>query len=463
MYKKQAITNVVNPIQLNNVSGLDNLSNFLKKEADKQIQKQKEIYTIKTQTTLVDSSKKLADTYNTDPVKLEEELNKNLDNILSNIDNEDIKINTYKQFLTIKQPLLTQAENNRIIQEDNDKKNSIYKHINSKIDTLSSFYDNMFNDTLGDNDIADYNINLQEVNELLQSKSIKNNPLFNQKDLENITKEDKRIKINSAVKHFNTLFENDPVAFKNRYNEWLNNPQTTQDRYSLTQEEYKSILSNANRLDKMLDTNTTTSEERSKTLINNKHINELEYRFNIAKDYEKDIIENTDFTGNKFLKDLDDYVEYARSEGLNKEEYDKYKSKIRSYYYAIADNILKENTNVKGGWFTSNNVLHDIVDVINDNISGYNEIEKTDLLGQAMTILSDNNINYGSKSTTEKEKAKKIMLNILADYYEIPKETPNKIEIIKQKKQERDKEETNKLLNNVVNMKIQQNIFDLNI
>lgn len=35
MYKKQAITNVVNPIQLNNVSGLDNLSNFLKKEADK--------------------------------------------------------------------------------------------------------------------------------------------------------------------------------------------------------------------------------------------------------------------------------------------------------------------------------------------------------------------------------------------------------------------------------------------
>lgn len=80
-----------------------------------------------------------------------------------------------------------------------------------------------------------------------------------------------------------------------------------------------------------------------------------------------------------------------------------------------------------------------------------------------MTILSDNNINYGSKSTTEKEKAKKLMLNILADYYEIPKETPNKIEIIKQKKQERDKEETNKLLNNVVNMKIQQNIFDLNI
>ena len=331
------------------------------------------------------------------------------------------------------------------------------------MNTLSSFYDNMFNDTLGDNDIADYNINLQEVNELLQSKSIKNNPLFNQKDLENITKEDKRIKINSAVKHFNTLFENDPVAFKNSYNEWLNNPQTIQDRYNLTQEEYKSILSNANRLDKMLDTNTTTSEERSKTLINNKHINELEYKFNLAKDYEKDIIENTDFTGNKFLKDLDDYVEYARSEGLNKEEYDKYKNKIRSYYYAIADNILKENTNVKGGWFTSNNVLHDIVDVINDNVSGYNEIEKTDLLGQAMTILSDNNINYGSKSTTEKEKAKKLMLNILADYYEIPKETPNKIEIIKQKKQERDKEETNKLLNNVANMKIQQNIFDLNI
>lgn len=356
MYKKQAITNVVNPIQLNNVSGLDNLSNFLKKEADNQVQKQKEIYTIKTQTALVDSSKKLADTYNTDPVKLEEELNKNLDNILSNIDNEDIKINTYKQFLTIKQPLLTQAKNNRIIQEDNDKKNSIYNHINSKMNTLSSFYDNMFNDTLGDNDIADYNINLQEVNELLQSKSIKNNPLFNQKDLENITKEDKRIKINSAVKHFNTLFENDPVAFKNSYNEWLNNPQTTQDRYNLTQEEYKSILSNAARLDKMLDTNTTTTKERSKILTNNKHINELEYKFNLAKDYEKDIIENTDFTGNKFLKDLDDYVEYARGEGLDKKEYNKYKSKIRSYYYAIADNILKENTNVKGGWFTSNNV-----------------------------------------------------------------------------------------------------------
>ena len=315
MYKKQAITNIANPIQLNNVSGLDNLSNFLKKEADKQVQKQKEIYTIKTQTALVDSSKKLADTYNTDPIKLEEELNKNLDNILSNIDNEDIKINTYKQFLTIKQPLLTQAENNRIIQEDNDKKNSIYNHINSKMNTLSSFYDNMFNDTLGDNDIADYNINLQEVNELLQSKSIKNNPLFNQKDLENITKEDKRIKINSAVKHFNTLFENDPVAavkhfntlfendpvaFKNRYNEWLNNPQTTQDRYNLTQEEYKSILSNAARLEKMLNIDTTTTEERSKTLINNKHINELEYKFNLAKDYEKDIIENTDFTGNKF-------------------------------------------------------------------------------------------------------------------------------------------------------------------
>ena len=467
MYKQQAITNIVNPVKLSNTSGLQNLSKKLKAEANKDIQNQKEIYLIKAQTSLVDSSNKLLETYNSNPAKLDEELNKNIDKMLSNVDNKDIKLNLYKQFLTIKQPLLKKAEQNRIKQEDNDRRNSIYNNINSKLGTLEAFYDNMFNEVNSQDDVADYYMNLQEINNLLQSKSSRNNPLFNQKDFENITKENNKIKINSAYKHFNTLFETDPDAFKKNYSQWLDNPQTIQDKYGLSQDEYKSILSNAKKLDELLDSaGNTNLDDRINILKQNSYENELEYQFNVAKQYKNNILkENTDFNGIKFLNNLNNMLESAHNDGLDNRSYNKYKNELRSYYNNIANQILLGEADglEDGGWFGKSNVLYEVVNLMDEYIGGYNSIERADILGQTIALLGEEqDLNLNSNGIYQKELAKKITTNVIADYYQIPRDNPNKFELIKQKKQERETTEKNKILNEIVDdLMKQNNIFNL--
>ena len=471
MYKQQVITNITNPISSGRFTNtaanvLNNLADKKSNELDNQLQQVKDLYTIEAQTTLVNSSKSLADTYNSDPVKLEQELNKNCDKLLSNIDNDDIKLNLYKQYLTLKQPLLTQAEQNRLIQEDNNKRNSIYNHINSKLGTLEAFYDNMFNGVNTQNDIADYYINLREISDLLQSKSSRNNSLFNNKDIDDIIKESNQIKINSAHKHFNTLFETDPDAFREDYNKWLNNPKSIQEEYGLSQEEYKKILSNAEKLEKRLnELGNTTVGDRNFILKQNIYENELAYQFDLAKQYKDNILkENIDFNGIKFLNNLNDMLESAYNDGLDNKTYNKYKNEIRGYYNNIANQILigEAEGADSGGLFGDSNILYDVINIINDNVSGYNSIERADILGQSIALLNENGINLNAKCILQKEKAKKIMDNVIADYYQISHDSPNKFELIKQKKQEREKEESNKLLNNVTSSIMQQNIFDIN-
>ena len=193
-------------------------------------------------------------------------------------------------------------------------------------------------------------------------------------------------------------------------------------------------------------------------------INDIDYKFDLAKQSTKDITKNIDNEGAIFLNSIQNKINEARNAGLNDKEYNKYQDNIRSSYFKISQDVLynKENETVEeGGWFSESNVLYDITKTINDYTSEFSPIDRVDLLAHAMSIMTENGIQINSSDLKDKEKSKKLMDLVIDEYYNLDVNSSNKFDIIKGKIREKNIAEKNRIDNDVIRNIMNRNIDNI--
>ena len=166
-----------------------------------------------------------------------------------------------KQFLTLKNNYIIKAKENYKNNLDFQSRNSIISFIDSKLGSAQVYYENMFNGTLTDEIKADFQINKQVIDNKLLETGTRGQNFFNSEDIKRINRQFNDIKLTSASNFFNGLFENSANDNYNYFlsvvDTWEHNPKIIQEKYDLSQEDYKKLMSYANTLKRI-----ATSEEK---------------------------------------------------------------------------------------------------------------------------------------------------------------------------------------------------------
>lgn len=177
-------TNIYNPVDLsgalnanqnnlnNLASGLNYTGDILKQRTQEQYQREFDNFAIQVNNTLNDTMTNLYNSMSDKPLELEREFIKSKNKLLENIKNDDLKLFMEKTYLTTKNIFLDKAHKNNEIRINNETKNNILNTINSNAEFFNLYYSKMFNYELAEEDLANFNYTQENINKLLQTKTL---------------------------------------------------------------------------------------------------------------------------------------------------------------------------------------------------------------------------------------------------------------------------------------------------
>ena len=334
-----------------------------------------------------------------------------------------------KQFLTLKNNYIIKAKENYKNNLDFQSRNSIISFIDSKLGSAQVYYENMFNGTLTDEIKADFQINKQVIDNKLLETGTRGQNFFNSEDIKRINRQFNDIKLTSASNFFNGLFENSANDNYNYFlsvvDTWEHNPKIIQEKYDLSQEDYKKLMSYANTLKRI-----ATSEEKDniynirktpqQKIIDANVLTELESRykfFDIKNEKGKIKIKNSDLNNVESLVDFRNKVREARANNhINNEQFKKY---ITNTNLAL-NSLIGDNSKLKDGnrWFKTT-----AGEKINDRIKEFFKSEpdvyiddKVFFYENAFNLASENQINLNASDRGSIEKIDRIMDTLKEQY-----------------------------------------------
>lgn len=443
MYKKQVKTAVINPVSNSGITqavsqNVGNISNFLKGEADN-IKKQRiKQAQLEYNSLLLDATSSLSNSmYNSysnssdDPNKLAKDFVETKNKLSDGLPDE-MKLDIEKQYLTLKNTYLIKANENYKNKLDSQNRDSILSFIDSKLGSAQVYYDNMFNGTLTPETTADYQINKQVMDKTLLQTGTKGQNLIKAGDVEKINKTFNQTKINSAVNYFNGLFEKDKDEFLLNSNKWENQPQTIQQQYELSQDDYNKINTYIKKLKKADGDQDKTTQQK---LIDVEVQTGLETAYNnIGFKTNKGDLKSIQkqYRNIETMIDFANAVDEAYSNGnIKNEEYQKYKSDVSlAVNKMIGDEDYLKSEN-KGFFkdtayeYIDKNLNAIFKDVENDKFTKYDKFKiYQNIVNQAKL----ENINLKGVSSDKKDKVAKIINDSINQYLENKyitlKETP---------------------------------------
>lgn len=364
MYKQQAIANISNTIQLNNTTGLNNLSQKLEVQANKKCEALFNQYIIEANNVLISSLNEEYKQYSSNPQALEESFNKVHNKVINGIKNNDIKLVVEKNYLLQKENFLTKAQDNFDKETDFKTKQSILNNIDNLYNSATTYYENMYN---GINDRFIFEEYKKELNKQLSTTGLYNQPLFTNRDIEEINKNFNVIQTQSFYNYINSTVENNPYKILDIQKEWEEQPQTTIEKYNLSQEDYNKQLNYIKQLARNIEEDYNNGSSSLKDVMNNTATTiDLTTRLNEFN------IKDGNITNKKVEKveDLIDFrnaVRQARNNKLIKD--DKYREFLNKTDMALNNLIVNKKT--QGNNFITLNgneyIANRLNSIFNDN------------------------------------------------------------------------------------------------
>lgn len=478
LHKEQAISKTINPVDIThameqNNQTFNNIADFAQSLANKKYEAIKENTYMQVSNAMNNAMFDLYNTYNSAPEQLEMEMQKAKKKITNGIKDNDLLVGVEKQYLEMKDTYIRKANDNYNKKLDFETKQSIYDNINSLNNSALIFYENMFNNNISENDIIDYNIQRQELQNKLITKGINGNNLFDEADIKNIDKAFNETKKQAFYNYINGIAENDLQKLGQIKEDWTNNPSSIIKKYGLTQDEYNEELKYIERLNKnLLDNQKEKLEGVGKTttkiIEDTAALIDLETRyreFNIKKDNKTSEykIQNKNLNNVNSVIDFRNYVRDLRQQGFIND-------KTLQDYIVDTNNALDNLINkeeVKDTKILGKNNQEYIASKVNDYLvkDDYYINDRVNLFEKVWNEALIEGIDLKGTEKEDREKLRKIIINTVANYYDIDSNSPNVEGTIAEKKRKRQEEANNKLIEDIILWKENNNnnIFDLDL
>ena len=478
LYKEQAISKTINPVDITNAIQQNNqtfnsIADFTQSLANKKYETIKENTYMQVSNAMNNAMFDLYNTYNSEPEQLEMEMQKAKKKITSGIRDNDLLVGVEKQYLQMKDTYLNRALENYNNKIDEETKQSILGNISSLNNTALIFYENMYNNNLSANDIADYNIQREEIQRQLMSKGINGNNLFNESDFKNIDKAFTETKKQGFYNYINKVAQNDLQKLINVKDEWTKNPYDIINKYGLTQDEYNEELKYIDRLANNLMENEKEKlngggKTTTKVIQDTSALIDLETRyreFGIKKDSKTGDykIQNKKLNNVNSVIDFRNYARDLRQQGFIDD-------KTLKDYIVDTNNTLDNLINkeeVKDTKILGKNNQEYIASKVNDYLvkDDYYINDRVNLFEKVWNEALIEGIDLKGTEKEDREKLRKIIINTVADYYDIDSNSPNVEGTIAEKKRKRQEEANNKLIEDIMLWKENNNnnIFDLDL
>lgn len=415
MYKQQAITDIVTPIQLNNVSGLDNLSDNLQTKGDKVFDRLYKKQSIEANNILDRTMSDLYDTYSDNPAELEKQFIKAKEKIIKNANNKDLKVDIEMNYLSKKNSFLINADRNFKIKEDNETKQSIFDKANNLYKEAGVYYMNKYAGNNTPETDTDYKIRSEILNNQLQTKGNFNQHLFNNIDLENIQKNLRQANMDAFYNYANQTAEIDINKVNDMWEEWNNNPASIIEKYDLTQKEYEEQKNYLNKLKSNLENNSDNKLTTQQKIQRTYYTIDAETRyneFNIETKNNRNVIGNKDLNNINSLIDFRNYINKLKNSDLIDDK--KYQDFILKTNIPLNNLINQQRVANKSFWGKTgeeyiaeklNDIFKDKNLYIEDRIFFYETVWNTAL---------ENGIDL--KSTENKNRINDIINNLYQQY-----------------------------------------------
>ena len=442
-------TDLGNVVQINNQlnqgiqNSLKTADSIIQQEANKQYQLAYETFTFETQTSMQNLMNKAFDNNVADPVGLENEFNEIRKEIFKNVKNDNIKLGLEKNYLTLKNTYLQKSEENRKIKADKTAKETIQNNINTLLKPLQLYQEKIYNGTLTQDDIFNYNMQREKIRQMLSTRGEQkdrigeNILLFSEAEINDIESEFSRIKLDTGLKFINEKFEKSPEEFISIVNSINNKPQETIERFGLTQEEYEKLKRYSNSLMSIYEDNNkkisgSGEYQQSQQEIVDINNDWLEYKKTI------DILSlgTEEGTKNKIKANLhynlkvntlitaNNYLESARMKGLSDNKYIDEKAKIYNVCYNnfFEGEDINKKQNKKWLFFKKDNVNSVVVDFLNKNYNDFEKNKKVDLYLEVASVIQRQGLDLRSENLEDVENVKKIILDIVRNREGIAKD-----------------------------------------
>lgn len=471
LYKEQAISRSINPIDTTNAIEQNNqtfnsIANLTQSLANKKYEAIKENTYMQVSNAMNNAMFDLYNTYNSEPEQLEMEMQKAKKKITSGIKDNDLLVGVEKQYLQMKDTYIRKANDNYNKKLDFETKQSIYNNVNSLNNSALIFYENMFNNNISENDIIDYNIHKQELQNKLITKGINGNNLFDEADIKNIDKAFNETKKQAFYNYINGIAENDLQKLGQIKEDWTNNPSSIIKKYGLTQDEYESELKYIERL-----SNNLIDNQKEKRKTTTKIIEDTAALIDLETRYREFSIKKDNKTGeykiqNKNLNNVNsviDFRNYVRD--LRKQDF--IDNKTLQDYITDTNNALDNLINkeeVKDTKILGKNNQEYIASKVNDYLAkdDYYINDRVNLFEKVWNEALIEGIDLKGTEKEDREKLRKIVINTVADYYDVDPNSPNVEGTIAEMKRKRQEEANNKLINDILfDKKTTEDIFDL--
>ncbi len=436
MYKKQIKTAIVNPVSNSgiiqavsqNVVGVskfaEDRANIIKKQRLKQAQLEYNSLLLDATSSLSNSMYNSYSNLSANPEKLGKDFMETKNKLSAGLPDE-MKLDIEKQYLTLKNTYLIKANENYKNKLDSQNRDSILSFIDSKLGSAQVYYDNMFNGTLTPETTADYQINKQVMDKTLLQTGTKGQNLIKTSDVEKINKTFNQTKLSSAFNHFNGLFENDTDTFVSNYDKWIQQPQTIQEQYDLSQEDYNKITSYIGKLKKSIDEEEkdgvySLRKTPQQKIMDAVVLTELDSRykfFNIKNKDGKFKIRNSDLNNVESVIDFRNAVREARAN--NNITNSQYKNFLSNTTLAL-NQIMGNNKRLKDGdrWFITTageQINNRINDFFKNDSDSYID-DRVFFYENAFNVAKENKINLNASDQKTLDSVNNIMDAIKEQY-----------------------------------------------